>query len=378
MKNTVIAFMALLCGYLLLHTLGAFEYGSFIDREHRGHYMTLRADTVNASPVYVLGAVYDDSDWADVEAIQGITLAVDIVNSEKKGKPYKLVTHSTAYSKPQHNEAIQTFAGASDTAFVIGPFESIHIPASRALTQFHGLPLISPITVASDKLPHLEPDNFVTLFPPLPLWVDAILDHMERSGIKNIFILSPGKGVYGDIFCTEMERSSRSHHNFDQVFRLNYQEPLRRQDIDRLLRSHIGKNRFDAIFFGGNYQDMTEFSAILQDNQISLPVYGSDSLYAPEVSESFGPYPLYLPRAISRNDESDFMVQWHKKYGTNPGYLARFGAETVFMLDDVLQEIGTYDAQKITEEMRKAVQKRLDNPEIAPEIAIDAFPPKKQ
>ena len=169
MKNAVIAILAAFSGYLLLNALGVFDFGSFIDHENRGHYAALRARAVNASPEYILGAVYDDSDWADVETMRGVALAVEIANRKNPGKPFKLVTQSNAYTKTLNNAAIQTFADAPGTTVVIAPFESVHIPSSRALTQFYGLPLLSPITVASEKLPFLEPDNFITMFPPLKL-----------------------------------------------------------------------------------------------------------------------------------------------------------------------------------------------------------------
>ncbi|MDL2267904.1 ABC transporter substrate-binding protein [Desulfovibrio sp. OttesenSCG-928-G15] len=374
MKNIVIAIMTVLCGYLLLHALGAFEFGSFIDREHREHHVALRTEAVHAAPEYVLGAVYDDRDWADVETVKGIAVAVDIVNSQKSGKPFKLITRSEAHSKPLHNTATQTFADARDTAALVGPFESVHIPATRALTQFYGLPLISPVTVASDKLPSLEPDNFVTLFPPLPLWVKAMLQHMQGRGFKKLFILSPSFGTYGDIFCTEMERIGRSHHGFTLIFRLNYQEPLRRHDIERLLRSRAGEVRFDAIFFGGSFQDLAEFSSILKDNEITLPVYGSDSLCSPEVTQSPGDFDLYLPKALWKNENTAFTELWRQRQNSEPGYLARFGADTVFLLHKVLQNIETYDPQSVVEAMRKAVDEYLGNPESAPKIVMTVFP----
>lgn len=377
MKNVIIAVMAVVCGYLLLHALGAFNFGSFIDREHRSHYASLRAEAVNASPEYVLGTVYDEGDWADVEAVQGAALAVDIVNgkaSASGGKPYKLLTHGGAHAKTQNNAAIQSFVDALDTAVVIGPFESVHIPSSRALTQFYGLPLVSPVTLASDKLPPLDPDNFATLFPPLTSWTTAVLDHMEQRGVKNLFILSPGVGTYGDIFCTELERNSRRRQEFDHVFRLNYQEPLRRRDIERLLRSRAGEQVFQAIFFGGLYQDFVEFSEILGDNHISLPVYGSDDLYAPDLNTLPRTFDLYLPRAVWKNEREDFNSLWQQRHGGEPGYHARFGAETIFLLADVLKDIGAYDTNRMVAVLRERIRELRNNPEEAPTIVIDAFP----
>ncbi|MDL2216449.1 hypothetical protein LJB81_01790 [Desulfovibrio sp. OttesenSCG-928-M14] len=377
MKNAIIAVMTVVCGYLLLHALGAFDFGSFIDREHRSHYASLRAEAVNASSAYVLGAVYDDGDWADVEAVQGAALAVDMVNSQgvtAGDKPYKLLTKSEAHTKTLNNAAMQHFADALDTAAVIGPFESVHIPSSRALTQFYALPLVSPVTVVSDKLPPLDPDNYVTLFPPLTLWTTAVLDHMEQHGVTKLFILSSGAGTYGDIFCTELERNSRRRQEFEQVFRLNYQEPLRRRDIERLLRNRAGEQVFQAIFFGGLYQGFVELSEILRDNHITLPVYGSDGLYSPDLKTLPRTFDLYLPRAIWKNAHEEFNSLWKERHGGEPGYHARFGAETVFLLADVLKELETYDTDRMVAALRERIQEHRNNPEEAPKIVIDAFP----
>lgn len=374
MKNAIIAITTLFCGYFLLQALGAFNFGSFIDREERGHYAALRAKAVNAAPEYKLGAVYNDGDWADVEAMRGVRLAVNMLNGQGSGKAYRLVANSTAHTKIYNNAAIQALADAPDTVAVIAPFESEHIPSSRSLTQFYALPLLSPLAAVSEKLPDLEPDNFVTVFPPLEFWVNAVLDHMEKHGVANLFILSPGPGTYGDIFCTELERGSRGRQGFDQVFRLNYQQPLRRQNMERLLRSHVGNQKFEAVFFGGGFADFNEFASVFKDNRISLPVYGSDDLYAPEVLASPETFSLYLPRAVRKNDDPEFARQWRELYGSGPGYHARFGAEIVFLLDKALKEAGTYDAQSIVDSMRRSIRADQDNPETAPRIVIDAIP----
>ncbi|MDR1276415.1 MAG: hypothetical protein LBL72_08580 [Candidatus Accumulibacter sp.] len=374
MKNTVIAILAALCGTLLLYALGVFDFGPFIDREHRAHYTALRARAVDDAPEYILGAVYNAADWADAETLKGVRLAVDVVNGGKPAKRFRLEARGTASSRPLNNAAIQGFADAPDTAVVIGPFVSFHIPASRALTQFHGLPLVSPKTVVSEKLPALDPDNFVTVFPPLELWVRATLDHMEKQAVRKLLILGSEAGSYGDIVCTVLERSSRNRRGFDQVFRLNYQRPLRREAIERLIHSHAGERKFDAVFFGGTLRDFAEFLPILKDNAIHLPVYGHDDLNVPEVTALKNPFDLYLPKAVWRNAIPGFDAAWRERYGGEPSYHALLGAKTVFLLAEVLTQKGGYDAQRIVDSLRKTVRERLDNPETAPRIVVDAFP----
>jgi ABC-type branched-subunit amino acid transport system substrate-binding protein len=374
MKNAVIAVLAALCCYLLLQALGVFDFGPFIDREHRAYYAALRARAVNDAPEYILGAVYNGADWADTETLKGVRLAVDVVNGGNPAKRFRLEALGIASSRPLNNAAVQGFADAPDTAAVIGPFVSFHIPASRALTQFYGLPLVSPKTVVSEKLPALDPDNFVTLFPPLELWVQATLDHMEKQAVRKLLILSSEAGTYGDIVCTVLERSGRNRRGFDQIFRLNYQRSLRREAIERLMRSRAGEQEFDAVFFGGTLQDFTEFLPILKDNAIHLPVYGHDDLYVPEITALKNPFDLYLPKAVWRDRIPGLDEAWRERYGGEPSYHALLGAKTVLLLAEVLRQEDGYDAGRIVDSLRIIVRESLENPETAPQIIVDAFP----
>jgi ABC-type branched-subunit amino acid transport system substrate-binding protein len=197
---------------------------------------------------------------------------------------------------------------------------------------------------------------------------------MEKQAVRKLLILSSEAGTYGDIVCTVLERSSRNRRGFDQVFRLNYQRPLRREAIERLMRSRAGEQEFDAVFFGGTLQDFAEFLPILKDNAIHLPVYGHDDLYVPEITASINPFDLYLPKAVWRSAIPGFDEAWRERYGGEPSHHALLGAKTVFLLAEVLRQEGGYDAGRIVDSLRKIVRERLDNPETAPQIVVDAFP----
>ena len=71
-----------------------------------------------------------------------------------------------------------------DVAALIGPLSTDTLSSARALTQFAALPLVSPVTVVPDTLPVLHPDNYVTFFPALSLWVEAVLNHMHGHGVQ--------------------------------------------------------------------------------------------------------------------------------------------------------------------------------------------------
>lgn len=378
MKNGIILLFALLCGYLLLNALGVFQFGSIIDRNHRTRYESVRENAVRKSPALKLGVAYDDADHPAVEAVQGVTLAMEMLNREGgvAGKRLELAIRNKVKTLPLYNSAIQDFCDDSAMAAVIGPFSSGYIPSARALTQFQGLPLISPLTVHSEKLPPLDPDNFVTFFPPLELWIDAILDHMERKGYRNLLIISPETDTYGDIFCTALERASRRRPVFERVFRLNYQAPLRRKDLVRSVQNYTGDHFSNVVFFGGTFSDFPEFIGLLEEQKLTLPVYGSDDLYISQIRTISHPAPLFLPRAVLRQKETPFVKEWVRRFRREPSYHTVLGAESVFAIAEVLKSDGEYSPGKLVESLNKIQEKRLLDSKIAPQIAIDEFPPK--
>ncbi|MBS1370094.1 MAG: ABC transporter substrate-binding protein [Lentisphaeria bacterium] len=376
MKNGIIAVFALICIFFLLNALGVFQFGSIIDRNHRTWYESARAKAVADSPVLKLGTAYDKADGPAAEAIQGVELAMEMLNRKGGvlGKKIELVKRDDIKSQPQYSFAIQDFCDDFEMAAVIGPFSSGYIPAARALTQFQGLPLVSALTVSSEKLPLLEPDNFITFFPPLELWVEAILSDAAQRGEKNLLIISPETDTYGDIFCTALERASRRRSAFDRVYRLNYQCPLRMRDLQRAIQNYTGEHFSSAVFFGGTFADFPEFIALLNELKLTPPVYGSDDLYIPQVTGMTLPFPLFLPRAALRKKETPFMAEWRKRFRKDPSYHTILGAESIFAIAEALNRNGSYDVEKVVSSLREIRENDLRDPEKATTIAIDEFP----
>lgn len=375
MKNGIIILLALICVFFLLNALGVFQFGSIIDRNHRTWYESVREKAVKKSPVLKLGTAYDRTDQPAAEAVQGMELAMEMVNREGgvSGRKLELVKRDDVETLPQYSAAVQGFCDDPSIAAVIGPFSSGYIPTGRALTQFQGLPLISPLTVSSEKLPPLDPDNFVTFFPPLELWVEAVLGDMEKKGYRNLLIISPETDTYGDIFCTALERMSRQRPVFERVYRLNYQLPLRRRDLLRAVRNYSGEHFSNVVFFGGTFSDFPEFTALMKELKMELPVYGSDDLYIPQTRDMNLPFTLLLPRAVIRRQDTPFAKEWKRRFGKEPSYHTILGAESVFAVAKALKQDGGYVPRRFVESLREIQEKRLHNPEMAPVIAIDEF-----
>lgn len=375
MKNCIIILLAAVCVYLLLNALGVFQFGSFIDRGHRSWNEQVREKSVRKSPVLKFGAAYDVADRPAVEAMEGVKLAAELLNQDGgvDGKKLEIICRDDVKTLPEYCAAVQQFCDDPATAAVIGPFSSGYIPSARALTQFHGLPLISPLTVRSEKLPQLEPDNFVTLFPPLKLWIEAILAHMEKNGHRNILIVSPEADTYGDIFSTALERESRRRAGFDGVYRLNYQSPLRRGDLLHAVRNYAGDRNFDAVFFGGTFADFPEFLALLKERRLTVPVYGNDDLYIPQIRSVVMGSVLCLPRAELRRRDTRFVKEWVRRFGREPSYHAVLGAESVFAAAGALAKGGAF--RKLPEILRENLTGQLRDSQTAPQIVVDSFAP---
>lgn len=375
MKNGIIILLALICIFFLLNALGVFQFGSIIDRNHRTWYENMREKAVRKSPALKLGTAYDRTDQPAAEAIQGVELAMEMLNREGGvlGRKLELVKRDGVTTLPQYSAAVQEFCDDPLIAAVIGPFSSGYIPAGRALTQFQGLPLISPLTVSSEKLPPLDPDNFVTFFPPLELWIEAILGDMEKKGYRNLLIISPETGTYGDIFCTALERMSHQRPAFNRVYRLNYQLPLRRRDLLRAVRNYSGEQFSNVVFFGGTFSDFPEFAALMKELKMTLPVYGSDDLYIPQTRNMELPFTLFLPRAVIRKQDTPFVKEWKRRFGKEPSYHTILGAESIFAIAEALNQDGGYVPQKFVETLREIRKQRLHDPETAPEIVVDPF-----
>lgn len=377
MKNCIISLLAVVCVCLLLNALGVFQFGSFIDRGHRSWNERMREKSVRKSPVLKLGAAYDAADRPAVEAMEGVSLAAELLNQDGgvNGRKLEIIRRDDVKTLPEYCMAIQQFCDDPAIAAVIGPFSSGYIPSARALTQFHGLPLISPLTVRSEKLPQLEPDNFVTLFPPLKLWIDAILAHMEKKGHRNILIVSPETDTYGDIFCTALERESRHRAGFGSVYRLNYQSPLRRRDLLHAVQNYAGDRNFDAVFFGGTFSDFPEFLALLKERRLTVPVYGSDDLYIPQIRSAAAESVLCLPRVELRRKDTRFVKEWIRRFGREPSYHTVLGAESVFAVAEAVRSAGDGAFGKLPEILRESRTKLLRDPQTAPRIVMDCFAP---
>jgi ABC-type branched-subunit amino acid transport system substrate-binding protein len=281
-------------------------------------------------------------------------LASEILKSN--GKKVKYVTFPDARKRPSVAAELQKLCANYKVGAVLGPGNSELLTSFRAISQFYALPLISPITVRPDKLPQLEYDNYVSFFPPLEKWVDAILTHMKENKVKKILIITPGNGTYGEIFSSVLERNSKDILNDFQVYRMTYPHPLRTNYFNNSLTNYGGQHQVDAIFFGGVAEELPELLQILQNHNIKLPVYVSDDIIRNEIKNpQKTSFKLFLPEAKVPVSNSQWLNLYVKKYKVQPSYHAILGAETMFVMAEKFNS-STYTPETFVETMEQASQ----------------------
>lgn len=363
MKNTLIALLTTALLFFLLHALGMFEFGSIFDNEYRNWYVDKRAEAVNRTPAWKIAVPQYKHDKPACESEKGAMLAVELINKSGGvlGKPIELIHCEDVETAPQYNNAVQRFCNDFSIAALLGPYHSRDIPTARALTQYQGLPLISPITVASEKLPELEADNFITFFPPLRDWVEVLLEDMEARGYREVLLVSPESDSYGDIFCTALERASRSRLNGCRVVRINYQSPLRGQKIMSMVQNYTHGGGMNAVFFGGNHDDYIEFGHLLEKLGISRPVYISDDAYLSGQMDVTGVDTLLMPEAKVDNLPAEFLEAWKAANGgQQPPYPVCLNAATIYAIAQAIREEGGYHPDSLLRRLRHLSEARTD------------------
>ena len=351
-KNLVITFLSLtIFGFILYH-LGVFENLNSAGRDERSQHSEKRTAAVRKTPELVIGSVYNSKDVPAAESVKGAMIASEILQTQ--GINVKYITVSNCQKRPETAAELQKLCVDYRVSAILGPGNSELLTSLRAISQFYALPLISPITVRPDKLPPLEYDNYVSFFPPLEKWVNAILAHMKENKIKKILIITPGNGAYGEIFSSVLERNSKDILNDFQVYRMTYPHPLRVSYFNNSLTNYGGQHKVDAIFFGGVADELPELIQILKNHNINLPVYVSDDIIRNEmkIPEEIS-FKLFLPEAEVPVSNSKWLQMFVNRYKVQPSYHAVLGAETMFALAAGYNK-STYTPESFVKAMEQA------------------------
>ncbi len=356
--NTVLLLLSFCCVFLLLLSLGTFDGFAPLGESTQQRAQAQRMKAVTKAQTLKLAIVIDEDKAHTTQILHGVELAVELVNEQggALGKKLELVTLQGAANQQLYCERVQQVCDQYEVAALIGPLSTDTLSSARALTQFAALPLVSPVTVVPDTLPVLQPDNYVTFFPALSLWVEAVLNHMHGHGVQNLLIISPQSGSYGDIFSAALERSAGNE--LEQVLRINFQEPLRMRELRRAIVNYDLLHAPDsALLFAGEIEDLPELLELLSQVELrDVPLYGTDNLVPPlgyALCSEQGTF--YLPEVsftapFARYEE--FVTRFATKYGYTPDFHGVLGAECIFALAQALEDEGHYDPVAVVQALK--------------------------
>lgn len=371
MKNAIIAVLSILLIFFVLQSLGAFQYGPAIDRNYRDHFVRERVDAVTDAPEWV-AAVTHIKDYAlSEDALLGMRCAVEMINAEGGvlGKPFRLEVGATGLSLEDHRRAVQSFCAAPSTAFYFGPFQTEYVPSVRALTQYQGLPCIAPMTVSDPLWEKLEPDNYLSLYPPLRLWAEALAEDMISRGYDKILIISPSSGTYGWIYASAVESAIRLKNPHAEIFRINYESPVTESGLLRSLLIYEENRDIDAVVFAGQFDELLVYDAVTRRARRRTPVYGDDVLDFSGIAEQSARlgFPLFVPECRLAPPSPDFVAAYRERTGKDPSIWSVLGARAIFFAAEALRRNGAYHPDRLIETMRalEEEQRRASGAHIA-------------
>lgn len=383
MKNGIIALLFLLVVFLLLYVLGAFNYGSITDHDYNGAFLSTREEAVSKSPVWKVGIALDLRDGMGRETVRGIQFARDYLNSRGGilGKHIELEIHGEATSPQQNKLLTQEFCERPDIALLIGGLNTEEIPTLRSITQFQGLPFVSPVASLPDSLPELKPDMTFSYFPPLSILTNKLATELARRGKKRLLVVSPGDDSYGSIFGTKLERRLHEDKSFVEIYRVNFKNPARFADLYQSLKLFTENRTIDAIIFTDDEPCLKVLGEVIKALNISIEVWGNDYLDITHSENSLKAFPcpiFYTAFGNCRFVNKDFIKAWQEKFGSPPSLWNQLGAQCLLGFAEAVERESKYKPGKIIDIMRELHERKLALGKVPTEVNIRQMPRGKQ
>jgi ABC-type branched-subunit amino acid transport system substrate-binding protein len=357
-KNIIIVILSLFLAFFIYLKMDNSSSFNYIDRDFQKENAEDRSKAVESASNVEIVVVIGNDNYTAKESLQGIKTAVDLINAGNgvKGKKINLLVKYTDGTKPKYLEAVQEFCTPKKVAACIGPYISAFTPSTRAITQFESVPLVSPMTIYSEKLPPLNPDNFVSYFPQLDIWIKALMDNMSQHSYKNLLIISPKNNSYGDIFSTALQSYNNQQKIFDAIYRVNFQPPMNRQAIQNSLVGHEAIGTIDAIFFAGDYDDYLRLKVALKNMKMIVPVYTTEDLNVDDIDKDDYPGELVVPiLRVTKLFNQDFAKEYKKQYGAEPNFNIILSGMVIYDISEQIAKNG-YEPIDLSKKLRKKAE----------------------
>lgn len=390
MKNAIIATLSLALLFFVLYSLGAFDAGDPIDRNYRSHFVKERERQVTRAREWLFGYLPTPGSDISNEVAAGMHFEADTVNEKGGllGKRVRLESRAAKRMPQSQNLAIQHFCDNFTVAACLGPHYTVGVPSVRALSQFQGLPLFSPLTMHDPNLPKIEPDNYVPLLPPMSLWASAITARLKELEPRRVLIVGPNeRASYGEFFSNACEISVRHTMPEAEIYRYNFDMNIINegsQGFRQVIDLYKENRGLDAVIFAGTWKIFSLLSEALKNAGLNVPVFGSDLLHmqvldmqvldrqvpgddAAESSEPAKPmlvppvdlaidFPLYVPVLVTKSMVGDFGRAWREKHGAAPSFWNFMGTVAVRLTCEAIELEGGYNVDALATRVRELVK----------------------
>ncbi len=358
MKNAIVATLSLALIFFMLHSFGAFDAGELVDRNYRGHFARERERHVAKSKNWLFGYTFVVGSDISEATVMGIHFAADQLNEKGGvlGRPVRLEGRATEREPQAQTRAVQHFCDNFSAAVYFGPAYTAGVPAVRALSQFQGLPLVSPLTLQDPLLPKLEPENYVPLLPHVSFWTNAIVAAVKKLDPKRVLVVAPGElASYGEFFANAFEHTARRELPRAEVYRYNYDVNIADSEGFRHIIDLYKENRgVDAVIYAGGRDTLPLLVEALTREGLKVPVFGSDMLFGTDENNAPIPdFPLYIPELTTKSMAGDFGRAWREQKGREANYWNHIGAMAVYLTCEAIKQEGGYDTDTLPQRIRE-------------------------
>ena len=376
MKNVIIILLSILVVFLLLFSIGAFRHSDIMERDEYSNLLRKRVAEVSRAQEWNIGIAASVSDPIDKQVIHGIRIATEIVNREGGvlGREIRLLLEDSRNSFSEHKFLVQDFCGDFSTAMLIGAFSTQSVKSSRSITQFHGLPLLSPTAAIPERLPPLTPELFFSVHLPLSFWTIPIIQELRNQQCKRVLILAQENSCYGGVFASHLENAMEETHAFTDIFRNSFNPPAGLQTFYQMLSIFQENRIFDAIVFSGGMEELAKLGQVMTKLNITLPVFCtefSDSVNWKRVKLQF-PSGLYTPKVSGMiADSPQFEQEWRRRFGSEPGLWEQYGALSIFFFARALESCGRYEPEELVYMMREEWRMLIDRQTYSLQVQLE-------
>jgi len=356
-KNAIIVTLAALSIFLLLASIGTFQFGSPSENAAFSRFERERIRAVNSASVWHVGFVNNESVADAREIAEGVRFSIDKINAAGGilGKKVELSAFDTGGNFVANKLHVTRLSEDRQTSFLLAPYYTFEVPTTRAISSYFAVPTVAPSVIKPDSLPKLTPDLFLTALPSIDLWTRPVVAALRNRGFKNILVIGPEIEHMGGVFAARIEDELREDKHFGEVFRCSYEPPASYQVLYQSLKFYRDNRTFDVIVFTSTAEDLQVLGKVMKAANISIPVYGLNILERADLGDFAKDFPAELVYThtsgylIDREDYDD----WVLKFRGPPGQWAQYGILSCELFRDALQANGRYVPTKLIEKIEK-------------------------